>query len=74
MKHIVAIAAFACLPLAAQAAGKPCDELKGEIQARLEAKGVAHFSLEIVDKDAEAAGKVVGTCEAGSKKIIYTRG
>lgn len=74
MKHFIAIAALTCLPLAAQAAGKPCDELKGEIQAKLEAKGVAHFTLEIVDKDAESAGKVVGTCEAGSKKIVYTRG
>jgi len=74
MKQFIAIAALACLPLSAQAEGKSCDELKGEIQAKLEAKGVSHFTLEIVSKDAETAGKVVGSCEAGSKKIIYTRG
>ena len=74
MKHFTIIAALACLPLAAQAAGKSCDELKGEIQAKLDAKGVTHFTLEVVDKDAESAGKVVGTCEAGSKKVVYTRG
>ena len=32
------------------------------------------FSLEIVDKDAQADGKVVGTCEAGTKKIVYKKG
>jgi hypothetical protein len=74
MKPFIAIATLACLPLAAHAAGKSCDELKTEIQAKLDAKGVQHYTLDVVDKDAEAAGKVVGTCEAGSKKIVYTRG
>jgi hypothetical protein len=74
MKYIIAIASLACLPLAAQAAGKSCDELKTEIQAKLDAKGVAHYTLEVLDKDAESAGKVVGSCEAGTKKIVYTRG
>ena len=55
------------------AAGKPCEELKAEIAAKLDAKGVSGYSLEIVDKGAAADGKVVGTCEGGTKEIVYKR-
>jgi len=52
---------------------KPCEELKTEIAAKLDAKGVKPYTLEIVAKDKDAEGKVVGTCEGGSKKIMYSR-
>ncbi|CAI8764625.1 MULTISPECIES: DUF1161 domain-containing protein [unclassified Pseudomonas] len=55
------------------AAGKPCEELKAEIAAKLDAKGVSGYSLEIVDKGTAADGKVVGTCEGGSKEIVYKK-
>jgi hypothetical protein len=58
----------------ALAAGKSCEELKSEIAAKLDAKGVSGYSLEIVDKGSEAGGKVVGTCEKGTKEIVYKRG
>jgi len=54
-------------------AAKPCEELKDEITKKLDAKGVKGYTLEIVAKDKDAEGKVVGTCEGGTKKIIYTR-
>lgn len=54
-------------------AAKACDELKAEIEKKLEAKGVQNYTLDIVDKDAEAEGKVVGTCGGQTKKIVYTR-
>jgi Protein of unknown function (DUF1161) len=50
---------------------KPCEELKSEIAQKLDAKGVKSYSLEIVEKDKDADGKVVGTCEGGTKKIVY---
>ncbi|HUQ25198.1 MAG TPA: DUF1161 domain-containing protein [Burkholderiales bacterium] len=53
---------------------KDCGELKGEIEAKIKKNGVDKFSLDIVDKDAQADGKVVGTCEAGAKKIVYKKG
>lgn len=56
------------------AAGKPCEELKAEIAAKLDAKGIANYSLEIVDKGTAADGKVVGTCEKGTKVIVYKQG
>jgi hypothetical protein len=53
---------------------KDCDELKGEIEAKIKKNGVEKFSLDVVDKDAQAEGKVVGTCDSGAKKIVYKRG
>jgi hypothetical protein len=54
-------------------AQKSCEELKSEISAKLEAKGVKGFSLEIVAADTATDKKVVGTCDAGGKKITYKR-
>jgi hypothetical protein len=53
---------------------KECSELKGEIEAKIKKNGVEKFTLDIVEKDAQAEGKVVGTCDGGSKKIVYKRG
>lgn len=55
-------------------AAKPCEELKGEIAAKLDAKGVKNYTLEIVPADETTADKrIVGTCEGGTKKITYIR-
>ena len=53
---------------------KACDELKSEIDAKLKAKGVKGYSLEIVPNEQVKDEKVVGTCDGGTKKIIYKRG
>jgi hypothetical protein len=52
---------------------KPCEELKSEIAAKIEANGVKNYTLEIVENDKVGDGKVVGSCEGGTKKIVYTR-
>ena len=54
-------------------AGKDCNELKSEIEAKIKAKGVKSFTLEVVSSDAKD-GKVVGSCDGGTKKIVYKRG
>ena len=56
------------------AAPKPCAELQAEIDAKLKAKGVAAYSLEVVDKGTAGDKPVVGSCDAGSKEITYIRG
>jgi hypothetical protein len=53
---------------------KDCGELKAEIDAKITANGVTSFTTTIVNKDDEVDGKVVGTCENGTKKIVYKRG
>ncbi len=57
----------------AQAQGKSCEELKAEIAKKIEANGVKTYSLDIVAKDQDAEGKVVGACEGGAKKIVYNK-
>jgi phage baseplate assembly protein gpV len=55
-------------------AAKSCDELKTEIAAKLDAKSVAGYTLDIVANDQVGEQKVVGSCEGGTKKITYVRG
>ncbi|BBH30630.1 MULTISPECIES: DUF1161 domain-containing protein [Pseudomonas] len=75
MKKLMVALGLLSLAGGAFAAGKSCEELKTEIAAKLDAKGVSGYSLEVVDKGAAAEGqKVVGTCEAGTKEIVYKRG
>jgi hypothetical protein len=63
---------FVSIPAHAQAA-KSCEDLKDEITKKLDAKGVKGYTLEIVAKDKDAEGKAVGTCDGGTKKILYSR-
>ena len=60
-----------CLPAIAQI--KPCEELKGEIDAKLQGKGVQNYTLEIVPADEVEGKTVVGSCNAGKEKIVYKR-
>jgi hypothetical protein len=53
---------------------KPCEELKAEIDAKIRKNGVPMFTLDVVDMDGQAEGKVVGTCDGNTKKIVYKRG
>ena len=66
---VVAVLMLASSP----AFAKSCDELKAEIDAKIKAKGVTSYTLDVVSGDAKD-GKVVGSCEGGTKKIVYKRG
>ncbi len=58
----------------AAAAVKPCEELKAAIAAKLDSKNVKKYELKIVAADSSVTeGKIVGSCEDGSKKIVYVR-
>jgi hypothetical protein len=88
--HKVLLAA--CLATFSFQAMASCDKLKTDIDAKLQAKGVKSYTLEIVpvasaataaaasaptasDKPAPAtkSGKIVGTCDGGTKQIVYHR-
>jgi len=71
---VAAVVAGLALSGPALAQRKDCNELKSEIDAKIKANGVEKFTLDILDKDAQADGKVVGTCDGGTKKIVYKRG
>ena len=76
MTKLIVAAVVVGLGLAspAWAQRKDCGELKMEIEAKIKKNGVEKFTLDIVEKDAQADGKVVGTCDGQTKKIVYKRG
>jgi hypothetical protein len=49
-----------------------CDSIRDQIDAKVRAAGVASFTLHIVDAASSAPGRNVGSCDRGSKKILYT--
>jgi hypothetical protein len=56
------------------AAPKPCEELKAEVEAKIQAQNVSSYTLEIVsNSDVHDQNMVVGSCENGTKKIIYQK-
>ena len=60
----------------AAGAAQSCDELRERIDAKVRASGATHYTVTTLDADATvgASAKVVGSCELGTKKIVYTRG
>src|SRR5574342_750594 len=76
MKSLIAVVATMLIASPALAQVKPCDELKSEIDAKIKANGVEVFSLEIVPNAdvKEGEGKVVGSCDGSTQKIVYKRG
>lgn len=64
-----ALLAMAAAP-AAQAIG--CEELREQIAGKFRSGGVAQPQLAIVDAAASAPGRVVGSCERGARRIVYT--
>ena len=65
------VATFAALPVIA---GTPCDDVKAQIAKKIDGKGVKNYTLEAVAAADVKDQKVVGSCDAGAKKIVYSRG
>jgi hypothetical protein len=51
-----------------------CGAIRAQIEAKIRSSGVPSFTLQVVDSEAKLSGKVVGTCDLGSKKIVYNSG
>ena len=51
-----------------------CSDVKAALAARLNTMHVTNYTLDIVPREKVSEGaKVVGSCEGGAKKIVYTR-
>ena len=94
MRKVALLVCLTLVSLPAMADRLPCDALKARVDAKLQAKGVQTYTLEIepiegsvnandaasgvpASVTAEAKvnkGKEVGTCDGGTKRLIYTRG
>ena len=70
----VAVAMGMAFSGSALAQKKDCGELKAEIEGKIKKNGVDKFSLDVVEADKQSDGKVVGTCDGGTKKIVYKKG
>jgi len=58
------------------AAPKDCEELRKEIEVKIQAKAIPSYTLEIVSKeeaDKHDVAMVVGSCENGTKAIVYQK-
>jgi len=73
MRNLLLAAVVLLLAVPAYGAGKPCDELKSEIDAKLKDKKVEGYTLDVVANEDVKDQTVVGSCEGGTKKIIYKR-
>lgn len=69
---ILVVVLLLALPALAQGV-KSCEALKTDIAKKLDAKQVKSYTLEVVPKDQKTDAKVVGTCEGGTKKIVYRK-
>ncbi len=74
MKTLIAAILLAVATTPAYAQRKPCEELKEEIAAKVRKNGVKHFNLIIVPNAEVKDQHVVGSCDGGTKKIIYRPG
>ena len=50
-----------------------CEDIRARIEAKLNSAGIDKYSLTVVDTAATSPGKVVGTCDLGTKKILYAK-
>lgn len=94
MRKVALLACLTLVSLPAMAERLSCDVLKARVDAKLQAKGVQTYTLEIVPIEGSVStsvaasgvpapaaadtkvnkGKEVGTCDGGTKRLIYTRG
>jgi hypothetical protein len=73
MRKPIVLFAPAAFSMSAAAQRKSCGELKSEIEARLKARGVAKFALDIVPAGEAKDAKEVESCDGGTKRITYQR-
>ncbi|MFJ2361264.1 MULTISPECIES: DUF1161 domain-containing protein [Pseudomonas] len=76
MKRIGLAILCSALATSVLAAPKDCEELKKEIEIKIQANAVPSYTLEIVSKeeaDKHDAAMVVGKCDYGRKAVIYQK-
>ena len=50
-----------------------CESIRTQIDAKVRASGVTDFVLSVVEAGAKVSGKVVGSCDLGTRKIVYSQ-
>ena len=74
MKRFALAIICSALATSALAAPKSCEELKAEIEAKIQANNVSSYTLEIVTNDeVHDQNMVVGTCDRRHQRKSSTR-
>ncbi|MDH1259376.1 MULTISPECIES: DUF1161 domain-containing protein [Pseudomonas] len=76
MKRIGLAILCSALATTAIAAPKKCEELRKEIEIKIQAKAIPTYTLEIITAEEAKqhdSAMIVGTCENGTKRIIYQK-
>ncbi len=50
-----------------------CDSIRAGIEAKIRVAGVKDFVLSVVEADTRVSGKVIGSCDLGTKRIVYSQ-
>jgi hypothetical protein len=50
-----------------------CEELQASIEAKIRGNGVQNFAVRVVEAASSPEGQAVGTCERGTKKLVYVK-
>jgi hypothetical protein len=88
MRTIAFMASLSIFTLPVMAEILPCEKLQARVDAKLQEKGIQSYTLEVVPIEIPGnsaasgvpattkviKGKEVGTCDGGTKRLIYTRG
>jgi hypothetical protein len=70
----LSLALLALLAAGSATSASNCDDIKLRIDAKIKASGAGGYTLDVVDANAKTAGKVVGSCDLGTRKIVYVAG
>jgi Protein of unknown function (DUF1161) len=67
---------LALMALVSPVRADSCEAIQASIRAKIEAKNagtrLSTFSLKAIDKDEPSSGRIVGSCDNGAKRILYT--
>jgi hypothetical protein len=73
VRRLLGVAPLIVAAIPAVVLAKDCNEVKAEIDAKIKAKGVTNYELQIVNGPDVNEGHTVGNCETGAKRIVYFR-
>lgn len=73
MKKYLLASSLLFMACSASAGVLSCDDLKAKIEKKVSGKGVKDYGMTVVSKNTKLEGRVLGTCDKGSMKIIHEK-
>ncbi|MFC0350456.1 DUF1161 domain-containing protein [Undibacterium danionis] len=73
MKKTILMTSLLLMTCTASAGVLSCEDLKAKIEKKVEGKGVKDYNMVVVTKDTKIAGRVLGSCDKGTMKIVHEK-